>query len=116
MERLGKLDLTRVTFSNLDALAFLEQHPETHDTVIYADPPYYISTYIYGKDGDLHEAFDHEGLARYLHTRKDWVLSYNDCPYIRDLYKDCRIQQVAWSYGMNARKASSEILILPGTS
>jgi DNA adenine methylase len=107
-------NLDNITFSNLDCKEFLAVNPETTDTVIYADPPYYISSYIYGKDGDMHEGFDHAGFATAIKKRRDWMISYNDCPYIRELYKDCRIETVTWSYGMdNGKKGSSEILILP---
>jgi DNA adenine methylase len=101
------------SISNVDALAFLRDNPESDTAVVYADPPYYISTYVYGKDGDMHEGFDHAGLAALLRTRKDWVLSYNDCPYIRALYADCQIITESWAYGMNASKPSTEIVILP---
>lgn len=101
------------SLSNLDAIAFLQAHPETDSTVIYADPPYFIDTYIYGKNGDMHEGFDHQSFANYIRTRRDWILSYNDCPYIRELYAGCRIHTENWSYGMNAAKPSSEIIILP---
>lgn len=111
------LDLSGLTLSTLDARAFLEAHPETKDTVVYADPPYWIDSYLYGKDGDLHEGFDHVAFAASLKRRQDWVLSYNDCPAIRALYSDCRILEVSWAYGMdNGKKASSELLILPGTT
>lgn len=114
VDRLLTVDLRKVVFSNQDAIEFLQSHPETQDTVVYADPPYYISSYVYGKDGDLHEGFDHAGFAKALRTRKDWILSYNDCPYIRDLYSGCRIVSESWSYGMNnAEKPSSELVILP---
>ena len=114
LKTLLNTNLENVTFSNLDCKEFLTANPETDDTVIYADPPYYISSYIYGKDGDMHEGFDHAGFAAQIKHRRDWMISYNDCPYIRDLYKDCRIEKVTWSYGMdNGKKGSSEILILP---
>lgn len=114
VDRLLQVNLKKVTLSNRDAIEFLRQNPETSDTVVYADPPYYITTYVYGKDGDMHEAFDHASFAAYLKTRADWVLSYNDCPYIRELYAGCRILPVSWSYGMNnGAKPSSEVLILP---
>ena len=61
----------------------------------------------------MHENFDHTSFAKKILTRSDWLISYNDCDYIRALYKDCRIFNVKWSYGMNASKASSEIIILP---
>ena len=114
IERVGKVDLSRVTFSNLDAIEFLRQNPETENTVVYADPPYFIATYIYGKDGDMHEGFNHAGFAEAIRKRKDWVLSYNDCPYIRELYAGCRIVTAEWAYGMdNGKKKASEIIILP---
>lgn len=105
--------LSNVTFSNLDWEEFLKGHEESSKTVVYLDPPYYISNYIYGRDGDLHEAFDHQRLRNYLGTRKDWVLSYNDCEEIRKLYQGFRIIEASWSYGMNKTKKSSEIVILP---
>jgi DNA adenine methylase len=114
VDRLLDVDLRNMTFSNQDAVEFLRSHPETADTVVYADPPYFITSYVYGKDGDLHEGFDHAGLAAALRERKDWILSYNDCAYVRELYAGCRIFSESWSYGMNNNeKASSELIILP---
>ena len=111
LQTLRDIQLDAFEFSCLDACDFLAKCPEKPGVFVYADPPYYISSYIYGKDGDLHEAFDHEKFARTIKKRKDWVLSYNDCEYIRQLYSDCTIHEEKWSYGMNASKASSEIVI-----
>ena len=113
LETLKRVNLSKIAFSNKDCITFLKENVEDINTFIYADPPYYIESYIYGKDGDLHQAFDHGAFALYLKTRSDWILSYNDCEYIRELYKDSRIIKEAWSYGMNASKKSSEIIILP---
>jgi DNA adenine methylase len=112
IERLTSVSLSNVFLSNDDCIKFLDDHPETQHTVVYADPPYYISTYVYGRHGDMHEGFDHEGFARELKKRNDWVLSYNDCEYIRNLYSDCRIESLRWSYGMSI-KPSSEVVIRP---
>ena len=112
--KLAALDLSELTFHNRDCLAFLTMFPPIPGRVVYLDPPYYIASYIYGKDGDLHAAFDHAALATALKSRRDWMLSYNDCEYIRRLYEGCRIEKVAWAYGMdNGKKGSSEILIFP---
>ncbi len=114
VDRLLDVNMQNITLSNQDAVEFLQAHPESPNTVVYADPPYYITSYVYGKDGDMHEGFDHAGFAAYIRTRNDWVLSYNDCAYIRELYAGCRILSESWSYGMNnAEKPSSEIIILP---
>lgn len=110
---LASLDISKVQFSNQDCKVFLDKYKDDSDCVVYADPPYYISTYIYGRDGDLHESFDHVGFAQKIKSCKRWVLSYNDCKYIRDLYAGCRIFTERWSYGMNSTKDSSEIIILP---
>ena len=108
-----QLSLDNVTFSCQDCCEFLSQHPESEDTFVYADPPYYISGYLYGKNGDLHQSFDHCAFAECIQKRNDFLISYNDCEYIRNLYKNCRIIEVNWSYGMNTSKKSSEIIILP---
>lgn len=113
LRTLETIDLARFQFSNMDCCEFLNSHPENAETLVYADPPYYIKTYIYGKDGDMHESFDHEAFAETIKRRKDWILSYNDCDYIRELYKGCRIFTESWAYGMNASKESSEVIILP---
>lgn len=113
LKTLKQVNLTRIAISNEDACEFLRKHPQTTETVIYADPPYFIDSYIYGRDGDMHEGFDHIAFANEIKKRSDWMVSYNDCAYIRKLYEGCRILTPSWSYGMNKTKKSSEILILP---
>lgn len=113
IDRLGKVDLSRVTFDSCDFVTFLRKHPDCDGSTVYLDPPYYISSYLYGRDGDMHSTFDHEGLKRVLTKRRRWVLSYNDCSEIRALYHDCEILEVNWAYGMNKSRKSNEILILP---
>jgi DNA adenine methylase len=115
IDRLGTLELSGLSVSCEDACAFLRAHPQTPDTIVYADPPYVIDAYLYGKNGDLHEAFDHAAFAAVLKTRRDWILSYNDCPLVRTLYADCRILETSWAYGMdNGKKTARELIVLPG--
>jgi DNA adenine methylase len=113
VRKIGALDLSGLTLENKDCLDFIRGNPQTTDTILYLDPPYYISTYIYGRDGDMHEGFNHAGLVDVLKERTDWILCYNDCQYIRELYKGYKIEKVSWAYGMNSTKESSEILIFP---
>jgi DNA adenine methylase len=115
LKKLNNCDVSGITFTNVDCCKFLDQNPETDQTLVYADPPYYISNYIYGRNGDLHEQFDHEAFAKCIQKRRDWIISYNDCEYIRKLYTGCRIISESWSYGMNTSKQSSEIIILPAS-
>ena len=82
---------------------------------LYLDPPYLLRQKLYGARGDMHDGFDHAALAALLRARDGWVLSYNDCPETRDLYRGHRIHSVEWTYGMNNnRRESSEVIILGG--
>jgi DNA adenine methylase len=82
---------------------------------LYLDPPYMLKgsqNSLYGVDGNLHDSFDHERLHSLLTKRAGWVMSYNDCDEIRDMYCEQEIVDTAWSYGMNKSKESSEIIII----
>jgi DNA adenine methylase len=75
-----------------------------HDALIYLDPPYY------DKGGDLYQhAFqesDHIRLADALqNTKHKWVLSYDDCPEIRQMYNWATIETIdGVSYSITATK------------
>lgn len=119
IDRLEKLDLSNCQFSNLHFKDFLKQIPlDQINSLIYADPPYYLETgsNLYGTKGDLHQNFQHEDFFQCITeiTTIPWVISYNDCPYIREKYHMYTIQTVDWAYGMNNDKKSSEILIFGG--
>lgn len=90
----------------------LKDPPENY--FIFCDPPYYLhDSKLYGNNGDLHENFDHLGFHDYItKCKNDYIICYNDCEFIRNLYKDHVILSENWSYGMNANKKSSEIVIL----
>jgi DNA adenine methylase len=77
------------------------------EVFIFLDPPYYSATNsrLYGKRGELHLNFDHHRLARVLsQVAHHWLLTYDDSPFIRELYAD--YAQVRWTlqYGMNNYK------------
>lgn len=85
---------------------------QNRNAFLYLDPPYYSASRLYGKRGDLHEGFFHQGLCNLLKARGNWLLSYDDCPQIREMYAGYRIVPLSWTYGMSADKASREILII----
>lgn len=76
---------------------------------LYLDPPYYL-------DGDSkmfkgiypmrnfpihHNGFKHEKLAELLKEHNGgFILSYNDCSWVREKYKDFKILEVSWQYSM----------------
>ncbi len=81
---------------------------------MFLDPPYYLNkkSKLYGNNGDMHENFNHELLFNTIKNKKNWILTYNNHEYIRNMYKDFIILNTNWSYGMNKSKLSSEIIII----
>ncbi len=75
----------------------------------YCDPPYFL-------EGDSkmfrgiypmrnfpihHKGFKHELLAQCLKNHKGrFILSYNDCEFVRETYKDFKILEPKWQYTM----------------
>ena len=116
INKIEALDFTNIEIYNEDFCDFINTYtPMPIDkALLFLDPPYYLESKskLYGNNGDLHEGFNHNLLFELLNTKKNWVLTYNNCAYIRNLYKDYKILDVNWSYGMNTTKASSEIIII----
>lgn len=113
IEKIEKLDLSNFTITKKDFSEFLNDNIEKESSILFLDPPYYLEkSTLYGNNGDMHENFDHDGLHKMLSSRKNWILTYNNIPYIRELYKNFKIIETSWSYGMNKSKKSSEIVIL----
>ena len=88
IDRVEKLDLSNVEFSNEDFVDFFEKHmigtppADGKKNLFFIDPPYKGSNNLYGKSGDLHADFDHKKLFDIISCRKNWILTYNDCAYI----------------------------------
>ncbi len=114
VDRVAKLDLDSFTFHNQDFSVFLREVFPTTNDLVFIDPPYYLEkgNKLYGKNGDMHEDFDHVGLREALKNVPRWMMTYNDSEYIRQLYSDYIILDIDWAYGMNASKKSSEIVII----
>jgi len=118
INRIESLDFKNIEIYNKDFHDFINSLPtpctSTSKTLLFLDPPYYLESKskLYGNNGDMHEKFDHKLLFDVLRTKKNWVVTYNNCEYIRNLYKDYIILDVNWSYGMNTSKESSEIIII----
>ena len=113
VDRVAALNLSGVEFTNIDFAPVIQAAPAS--ALLFLDPPYYLNkkSKLYGNNGDMHENFDHQKLYDVLKTKKNWLLTYNNCDYIKTLYKDYTILEVDWTYGMNKTKASSEVIILP---
>ncbi len=89
--------------------SFENSIPRHNKEFLYLDPPYYL-------DGDSkmfkgiypmrnfpvhHNGFNHTLLANLLKNHKGgFVLSYNDCTWVRETYKNYKIIDVSWQYTM----------------
>ncbi len=116
IERVRNFKQPSLSVERLDFRESISMHP---NTFLYLDPPYMLEkdrSALYGTNGDTHKGFPHRALYEAVSVRDNWLLSYNDCIEIRELYKDYEIINARWSYGMkniNTKKmgSSSEILI-----
>ena len=113
INKIEALDFTHIEIYNNDFHDFINNLTAIK-SLIFLDPPYYLESKskLYGNNGDMHEGFHHQLLFDLLNTKKNWIVTYNNCDYIRTLYKDYIIIDVKWSYGMNTSKSSSEIIII----
>ena len=104
---------SQVHASALDGIDFLQGLAGT-GTFFFIDPPYF------GKGPTLYlNALDppyHAALAEVLRKMKDgpWVLTYDDCPEVRGLYKDwAAIRSYSLRYSASSRRRGGELLIAP---
>ncbi len=105
IERVRKFKCPNLTVKMGDFQDVIANH---NGDFIYADPPYYDG----GEDNKLfkplypncnfpihHKGFQHERLRDLLHNHKGgFLLSYNDCPVIREWYKDYGQTFPKWHY------------------
>lgn len=113
IDRIDKLILDNFNIYNFDFEEFINNNQDTKN-LIFLDPPYYLekASTLYGNNGDMHDKFNHDRLYNCIITKKNWIMTYNNCEYIKNLYKDFEIIETSWSYGMNKSKKSSEIVII----
>lgn len=111
IEQLGKR-MANVVIENQD-FGVLIRHYDRADSFFYCDPPYYDSEYVY-ECGFTWE--DHLRLKKVLEQAEGkWLISYNDCRQIRELYEgySCfsfkRIHSMVQKY--EAGKEFPELLI-----
>ena len=115
IDKITKLDLSNVELYNLDFEIFLNSVEYDDNTLLFLDPPYYLckKSNLYGNNGDMHENFDHQKLFDTIKNKQHWIITYNNCEYIKKLYEEFTIIDVSWKYSMNNNnKPSSEIVII----
>lgn len=103
----------RIRVSCIDGLRLIDS-TDNHSTMLFVDPPYY------GKGQTLYlNRLDHtyhmELAARLKRlSRAAWVVTYDDCPEIRRLYKGwATIRPFRLRYAANERRDGREVMITP---
>ena len=87
----GSRRLKDTVIENKDFEALIRQY-DRENAFIYCDPPYYQTEGHYAVE---YKKEDHYRLRDTLAVCKGkWLVSYNDCEFIRELYQDFRIESV----------------------
>lgn len=94
--------LKNVEFINED---FRKFNRDLENYFIYMDPPYFSNSKkgLYGKKGSLHKEFDHNRLRDFVNKyaqKNKIMISYDDCPEIRELYKGYLFYHFDFTYSM----------------
>ena len=101
-----KADSFRAPNLSVECLGFDKSIPKHKNDFLYCDPPYYldegktfVGMYPHRNFPIHHKGFKHALLRDLLLSHKaGFILSYNDCPIIRDWYSDCKISTPEWQY------------------
>lgn len=104
----GRTTVSNVDFSAYDKLTI-------SDCPIYLDPPYFVkgdSLYV-----ERMTPSHHQFMAKILDSRENWLLSYDDCPEIRNFYANKQIIDLSARYCINGKKDNwenkNELIIMP---
>jgi DNA adenine methylase len=111
IDRLSLIDtvLADTKITNLDFQEVVEAPGE--DVFIFLDPPYYSATKsaLYGKNGNMHKGFEHERFAEVMkNSDHKWLITYDNCEYIRDLFSFANVFTWEFTYGMKNVKKDAD--------
>ncbi len=98
---------------NKDISSFLSHYAEKYagNAIVYFDPPYYEK----GRELYLN-FFNHEDHVRIRSeierlNNLDWIITYDDCPEIRGLYREHTCRRMQWNYSAATKRTVNEIMI-----
>lgn len=109
-QRLKNVVIENKTFEDV-----IQQH-DSEDTLLYCDPPYYKAERFYDICGVPFQKEQHILLRDLLSSVKSrLILSYNDDPFIREIYKDFSIEPIERNNNLGVavggRKTYKELII-----
>ena len=118
IKRIEKIAMfgSRISVYNLDAIKFIEQHIlplalPNNSLLVYLDPPYYSKgdqLYL-----DYYKEEDHVILAEFINAQVGfkWIVSYDNVPQIRQLYRERVIDEFSLYYSAHKSKVGTELVI-----
>lgn len=104
---------SQIHIYNKDISSFLSHHIERYagNTMVYFDPPYYE------KGRELYLNFfrhtDHVRIRSEIERLRnvDWIITYDDCPEILDLYSGHICRRIQWNYSAARKRTVNEVMI-----
>jgi len=102
----------RIDVSCEDGIDFIERL-DPDNSFFFIDPPYLNKGYLLYLD-DLDIGY-HQALAARLRSLRDaaWVLTYNDCPEVRRLYRWATVKPFSLRYTAAKYRRGRELFIAP---
>ncbi|PZT47174.1 DNA adenine methylase [Helicobacter valdiviensis] len=105
--------LKRVSIENR-SFDYILKHYDNSEALFYLDPPY-VGTESYYQNTGGFGLKEHKLLNELLKNIKGkFMLSYNDCELVRELYKDFNIKELKVKYSLSSkeRKEQKELLVM----
>jgi DNA adenine methylase len=105
--KMVSLLLNKTQVTNFDYKTVVDT--EGDNVFLFLDPPYYSATKsaLYGKNGKLHKAFDHERFAKVIkNCPHKWLITYDDSPFIRKLFSFANI--IGWDLTYAMRNVTAQ--------
>jgi DNA adenine methylase len=108
IERIGSYK-NRIHLSCLDAVQFLADLKPSRDSFVYLDPPYYrAGSELYLNAYSLEDHAEVRKSVRRL--RAPWVVSYDDVPEIRRLYRAVKSRRLELLHTARCLRLGKEVL------
>ncbi|WP_434325688.1 DNA adenine methylase [Mycoplasma leachii] len=103
--------LQTINITHFDCKQLLENiiNNKNKVTKLYADPPYFNKTGMYKNSFTIQDHIDLYNLLSELKVKTKIVISYNDEPFIKELYKDWNIIEINKTNVCGINKNSSKV-------
>ncbi len=105
----------QIQLTNEDALEIIRNihnyHQQTDNLLTYLDPPYYHKGKLLYLNNYSH--LDHQNLAEAVIKLNEikWLISYDNVPEIRDMFRPYRMSTFNLNYTLQSKKFYKELLI-----